>query len=264
MLGVDEQGRTDVGAAEEALRVRPCVVSVMWGNNEVGTVQPLAEVAAACRARGVACHTDAVQAFGKVRVRVDEVACDLLAVSAHKVGGPKGIGALYVREGTNVLPLVHGGGQERDLRPGTENVACAVGFAVAAELAAREQAAEAARLEQLRARLIEACRAAVPDLVVNGSLEHHLPHVLNLSVPGTDHEALLIALDLEGVAASGGSACQSGTVKPSHVLLAMGRALPGAANVRFSLGHPTTADDCDFAARVLGEVTARVRAEALA
>lgn len=264
LLAVDEEGRVDPGAVEEALLAQPCIVSVMWGNNEVGTVQPMAEIAAACRARDVALHTDAVQAFGKARVRMDEVACDLLAVSAHKIGGPKGIGALCIREGVQVLPLVHGGGQERELRPGTENVACVVGFAVAAELAAAEQEAEAARLEQLRERLITRCRERVSDVVVNGSHAHHLPHVLNLSVPGVDQETLLIGLDLEGVAASGGSACQSGTIKPSHVLTAMGRALPGAANVRFSLGHDTTADDIDFAATILGEVVVRARAGATA
>jgi hypothetical protein len=157
--GVDEDGRVDLGALDEALAARPCVVSVMWANNEVGTIEPVAEIARAAATPGVVFHTDAVQAFGKLRVRVDEVPCDLLALSAHKIGGPKGIGALYIREGTQVLPLVHGGGQERELRPGTENVAAAVGFAVAAELAAAEQEREAARLLALRDRLEAGLRA---------------------------------------------------------------------------------------------------------
>ena len=262
LLGVDQEGRVDPAVVEEALLARPCVVSVMWGNNEVGTVQPIAAVAAACRARNVAFHSDAVQAFGKVRVRVDEVACDLLAVSAHKIGGPKGVGALYVREGVQLLPLGHGGGQERALRPGTENVAGAVGLAAAAELAVAEQAAEGERLERLRATLLARCRERVGDVAVNGSSAHHLPHILHLSVPGVDPEALLVGLDLEGVAASGGSACHSGTVQHSPVLGAMGRAWPGHASVRFSLGHDTTLADVEFAADVLGVVVTRARSVA--
>ena len=262
VLGVDEQGRTDVGAAEEALRVRPCVVSVMWGNNEVGTVQPVAAIGERCRAAGVMFHTDAVQAFGKVRVRVDEVAIDLLSLSAHKLGGPKGIGALFIREGVEVLALTHGGGQERDLRPGTENVACAAGFAIAAELAAAEQETEAARLAGLRDRLEAGIRARVSDVVANGSGADRLPHVSSISVPGADQEALVIGLDLEGVAASGGSACQSGTGTASHVLAAMGRAQPGEATVRLSLGHATRSAEIDFAIDVFARVVERVRGEA--
>jgi cysteine desulfurase len=131
LLGVDEDGRVDLAALDEALRVEPCVVAVMWANNEVGTVQPVADIGGRCRAAGIVFHTDAVQAFGKVRVRVDETPCDMLALSAHKVAGPKGIGALFVREGVQILPLVYGGGQERELRPGTENVAAAIGMATA-------------------------------------------------------------------------------------------------------------------------------------
>jgi cysteine desulfurase len=180
------------------------------------------------------------------------------------VGGPKGIGALFIREGVQVLPLTHGGGQERDLRPGTENVACAVGFAVAAELAAAEQESEGARLAALRARLTAGIRERASDVVVNGSPLHYLPHVLSLSVAGADQEALLIGLDLDGVAASGGSACQTGTAHGSHVLAAMGRTRPGDASVRLSLGHSTTAAEIDFAIDVFASVVERVRAEALA
>ncbi|HSJ14104.1 MAG TPA: cysteine desulfurase family protein, partial [Longimicrobiales bacterium] len=264
LLGVDEHGRVDVGAAEEALRAQPCIVSVMWGNNEVGSVQPIPEIVERCRSAGAVCHSDAVQAFGKVRVRLDEVPLDLLSVSAHKIGGPKGIGALYVREGVPVLALTHGGGQERDLRPGTENVASAVGFATAAELVAAEQETEAARLETLRERLEAGLRSRVTDLIVNGaSRGWRLPHVLNVSVPGADQEALLIGLDLDGVAASGGSACQSGTVSASHVLAAMGRVRAGEASVRLSLGHETSEAEIDFAIDVFAEVVARIRAEAV-
>lgn len=263
VLAVDELGRVLVDAVDEALKTGPCVVSVMWANNEVGTIQPVQEVAERCRTVDVPFHTDAVQAFGKLRVRVDEVPCDMLSLSAHKVGGPKGIGALYIREGVQVLPLVHGGGQERELRPGTENVASAVGFAVAAELAAREQADEFARMSRLRERLLAGILAQAPEVIVNGPHDSgHLPNILNITVPGADQEGLLIGLDLEGVAASGASACQSGTVKPSHVLQAMGALVPGAATLRLSLGHTTTADEVDFAVGAFGRVLEQLRVSA--
>lgn len=263
LLGVDEYGRVAVDAVDEALAQQPCVVSVMWANNEVGTIQPVAEIGRRCRDRDVVFHTDAVQAFGKVRVRVDETPCDLLSVSAHKIGGPKGIGALYVREGVELLPLVHGGGQERELRPGTENVACAVGFARAAELAVAAQEDEAARLAALRDRLAEGLAQAVPDLELNGAPDPgRLPNILNVTVRGADQEGLLIGLDLEGVAASGASACQSGTIRPSHVLAAMGRIREGDASVRLSLGHTTTEEEIDSAIAAFGRVVAQLRVEA--
>jgi cysteine desulfurase len=262
LLGVDEQGRVDPGALDEALRTEPCIVAVMWANNEVGTIEPVAAIAERCRGAGVVFHTDAVQAFGKLRVRVDETPCDLLAMSGHKIGGPKGIGALFIREGVVILPLVYGGGQERELRPGTENVAAAIGMAVATELAAAEQEHEAARLLSLRERLEEGLRRVADELVVNSPAEGRLPNILNVSLPGADQEALLIGLDLEGVAASGGSACQSGTVKPSHVLMAMGRARPGDASVRLSLGRTTTTDEIDFALEAFGRVVRQLRVEA--
>ncbi|HSJ31076.1 MAG TPA: cysteine desulfurase family protein [Longimicrobiales bacterium] len=262
MLGVDEEGRVDLDAVGEALQVKPCVVSVMWANNEVGTVEPVAEIGARCREAGVVFHTDAVQSFAKLRVRVDETPCDLLSLSAHKIAGPKGIGALYIREGTHVLPLVHGGGQERELRPGTENVAAAVGFAVAAELAAAEQEEEAARLAALRDRLRQGLLELVPELLVNGPARDVLPNILNVTVPGADQEGLLIGLDLEGVAASGASACQSGAIKPSHVLAAMGRITEGDASVRLSLGRLTTAEEIEFAIAAFGRVVEQLRVEA--
>jgi cysteine desulfurase len=247
VLGVDEAGVVQLPALDEALRARPCVVSVMWANNEVGTIQPVAEIGARCRAAGVVFHTDAVQAFGKVPVRVDETPCDLLAISAHKVGGPKGIGALYIREATAVLPLVHGGGQERDLRPGTENVAAAVGLAVAAELAVAGLEEHAARTAALRDRLETGLRQALGNVVVNGPADRalRLPNILNITLPAADQEALLIGLDLEGVAVSGASACLSGAVQSSHVLRAMGRAATGGS-VRLSLGWTTTQAEVDF------------------
>jgi cysteine desulfurase len=261
LLGVDEAGRVQPEALDEALAAAPCLVSVMWANNEVGTVQPVRELAERCRAAGVTFHSDAVQAFGKLRVRVDEVPCDLLALSAHKIAGPKGIGALYIRDATPLLPLLHGGGQERALRPGTENVAAAVGFATAATLAVAEREAEYARLMALRTQLEERVRAVVGDVVINGPPgDARLPHIVSITVPGTDQEALIIGLDLEGVAASGASACASGAIAPSHVLTAMGAAGAGDAAVRLSIGRTTTADDIAFAAATIGRVAAQVRA----
>src|SRR5690606_6184355 len=166
-------------------------------------------LATRCREAGVVFHTDAVQALGKVPVRVDRVPVDLLTVTAHKIGGPKGIGALYVRAGVEIEPLVHGGGQERGVHPGTENVAGAIAFALAAELADREREAEAARLAALRDRLQALLLDRVPDLVVNAGGADRLPHILNVSLPDADQEAMLVSLDLEGVAVSSGSACQS-------------------------------------------------------
>jgi cysteine desulfurase len=264
ILGVDELGRVQTVAIDEAIRARPAIISVMWANNEVGTIQPIADIAARCQAAGVSFHTDAVQAFGKLRVRVDEVPCDLLSVSAHKVGGPKGTGALFIRGGVDVSALTHGGGQEREVRPGTENVACAVGFAIAAELAAAEQAQEAARLAALRDQLERSLVENIPDLTVNAAGAERLPNILNVSIGGADQEALLIGLDLEGVAASGASACQSGAVTPSHVLAAMGRVRPGDATVRFSLGHTTTAEDIAVAMQAVPAVVRRIRAEVTA
>lgn len=263
ILAVDEEGRTDLGAVEEALRSRPCVLSVMWGNNETGVLQPVEEIAGLCREAGVVFHSDAVQALGRVPVRVDRVPCDLLTVSAHKIGGPKGIGALYVRSGVDLEPLLHGGGQEAGLRPGTQDVAAAVGFAVAAELAVREQAAEAERLAALRDRLEKALVDGLPGTVVNGGGAPRLPHIMNVSVPGVDQESVLVVLDLEGVAASSGSACTSGAVELSHVLTAMGRtADERAASVRLSLGRTTTAAEVDEAARIVVDALARMRAAA--
>jgi cysteine desulfurase len=262
VLGVDEEARVDLGALDEALAAQPCMVSVMWANNEVGTIQPIGEIARRCRERGVVLHTDAVQAFGKIRVDVRETLCDLLSLSAHKISGPKGIGALYIRENTELLPLVHGGGQERELRPGTENVASAVGFARAAELVVAEQEHEAARLRALRDRLEAGFRQHVSDVVVNGGAAPRLPNILNVTVPDADQEGLLIGLDLEGVAASGASACQSGTVQPSHVLAAMGGVRPGAAAVRFSLGRTTRESDIDFAIAAFARVVEQLRVAA--
>ena len=260
VLPVDRHGQVDLDALDAALAERPAVVSIMWVNNEVGVVQPVAEIAGRCGDAGVVFHTDAVQAFGKLRVSMSELPCTLLTLSGHKIGAPKGIGALIVRDRKAVEAIIHGGGQQYGIRPGTENVAGAVALGRAALLAAREQAEEAERLRALRERLAKGLRGAVSDLTVNGEGAETAPHVLNVSIAGADSEALLMHLDLAGVAASSGSACSTGSVEPSHVLVAMGvpRDLAVGA-IRFSLGRESTAEDVDRVSEVMPPVVAKVR-----
>ncbi|HEX6909192.1 MAG TPA: cysteine desulfurase family protein, partial [Longimicrobium sp.] len=247
ILPVDAEGRVEVEAVAERLRGdAPALVSVMWANNEVGTVQPVAEIAALCAQAGAVFHADAVQALGKVPVRVDAVPVHLAAFSAHKLGGPRGTGALFVRRGTALDPMFFGGGQERGLRSGTEDVAGAVAFAVAAELAEAERESAMARIAALRDRLQAGLCERVPGLRVNAAGAQRLATHLNVRVPGADPEMLLLALDSEGVAASSGSACASGVVSASHVLRAMGLSDDEAGpSVRFSLGRETTDAEID-------------------
>jgi cysteine desulfurase len=264
VAAVDRQGTIDLGALEQALPKtaagpKRAFCAVMWGNNEVGSVQPVAQVADLCGAVGAQFHTDAVQALGKVRVRVDEIGCTTMAVSGHKIGAPKGVGALFVRQGIRLEPLIHGGGQEFGLRPGTENLASIVGFALAVELAVRELTEESARLRMLRDRLQRELCERIPEAVVNGAGAERLPHILNLSIPDVDQEALLVSLDLEGCAVSSGSACQSGSVEPSHVLVAMGRAVENEASIRLSVGRTTSAEDIAELVQRLPPVVQRLR-----
>ncbi|HVE78409.1 MAG TPA: cysteine desulfurase family protein [Gemmatimonadaceae bacterium] len=244
LLAVTTDGLVDEASFEGLVDGAVAVCSVMWVNNEIGVVQPLERLAPKAGERGALFHTDAVQAFGKVTIDARVVPFDMLTISGHKIGAPKGIGALFVRRGTTVEPLFHGGAQDRGRRPGTENVALAVGLARAAELAVADRETEWRRLEALRDALERALVERIPDAVVHGRAVPRAPHILSISVPGTDSESLLMALDLAGVAASSGSACQSGSVTPSHVLSALGvRPDLAAAAVRMSLGALTT-DDC--------------------
>jgi cysteine desulfurase len=223
LLRIDGDGVVDPASADGMLGADAAVCSVMWVNNETGVVQPVPALAERARARGVVMHTDAVQAFGRLPVDVRATPVDLLTISGHKLGAPKGVGALYVRRGTALAPLFHGGAQDRGRRPGTENVAYAVGLATAAELAVAEREAECARLVSLRDALEAAILGGAPDAVIHGRGAARAPHVTSVSVPGVDGASLLLALDLHGVAVSGGSACQTGKAEPSHVLLADGR-----------------------------------------
>jgi cysteine desulfurase len=216
----------------------------MWVNNEIGVLQDVPALAARAKAQGVVFHTDAVQAFGKVEVDARATPFDVLSLSGHKIGAPKGIGALYIRRGTPIEPLMFGGTQDRGRRPGTENVAMAVGLARAAELAVAERAHEWQKLERQRDRLEAALLARIPDAVIHGRGGPRAPHITNVSVPGVDSESMLMALDLRGVACSAGSACQSGSITPSHVLSAIGVSPDlASAAIRMSLGMLTT-DAC--------------------
>ena len=260
LLPVDSAGQLDFHALDAALAGRPAVVSVMWVNNEVGVIQPVSEIAERCREAGVAFHTDAVQALGKVPVSGTTLSCTLLTISGHKLGGPKGIGALIVRDRKAIEAIIHGGGQQFGMRPGTENVAGAVALGRAAQLAAAEQVSLAERLCSLRNELAARLKAAVTDIVVNAEQSPRAPHLLSIAVQGADSEALLMHLDLAGVAASSGSACSTGAVEPSHVLMAMGVPRDLAlGTVRFSLGRETTREDIDRAVEVVPSVVAKVR-----
>src|SRR5213595_1493432 len=261
VLPVDASGVVDEAALEEALACGVAVVSVMWVNNEVGTIQPIGRLAARCRAAGVAFHSDAVQAFGKIPVAPQDVGCTLLTISGHKIGAPKGIGALIVRDRHAVEAIIHGGGQQFGLRPGTENVPGIIALGKAMELAAQEQAELARRVRALRDDLERRLLEVVPDAVIHGSQAERAPHVTNVSLPGTDSEALLMHLDLAGIACSSGSACGTGAVEPSHVLTAMGvpREL-GVAALRFSFGRDNTLEDVEAVIGALPKIVDKVRA----
>jgi cysteine desulfurase len=260
ILPVTASGTLEPAALDAALQRGLAVVSVMWVNNEVGTVQPVAELATRCCDAGAFFHSDAVQAFGKVPVSLRDVDCTLLTISGHKIGAPKGIGALIVRDRKAVEAIIHGGGQQFGIRPGTENVPGIIGLGTAARLAVEEQPALAPRLRALRDELERRILALVPDAIVNGWQGERAPHISNVSIPGTDSEALLMHLDLAGVACSSGSACSTGAVEPSHVLTAMGvpREL-GVAALRFSFGKDSTLEDVEAVTAVLPRVVEKVR-----
>jgi cysteine desulfurase len=260
---VDRYGRVDPADVERAMSDRTVLVSVMLANNEVGTIQPVTEVAEVVRAhRGVLFHVDAVQGAGWLGLDVSSLGADLVALAAHKVEGPKGTGALWIRRGTHILAQQHGGSQERHRRAGTENVAGAVGMAVAFELRAAECTAVAGRVRGQRDRL-QAALAEVDGVEPTGHAVERLPHILSMIVPGVDGGSVTLALDLEGIAASTGSACTSGSTEVSHVLSAMGYPAEEARGaVRLSLGRTTTDAEIDEAARTVSAVIRRLQAAA--
>jgi cysteine desulfurase len=240
----------------------PTLVSVMWANNEVGTVQPIPEIVEMAHRHDAVVHTDAVQALGKLPVRIDETPVDMLTATAHKLGGPVGIGFLYCRRGLSLEPLSYGGEQERSIWPGTQNPVGAVGFATALRLAVQEQAGEARRWLELRHHLESGLLAQIPDVRIHArDAPRRLPHLVSVGLPGCDSGAVLVSMDLEGVAVSGGSACSSGSGARSGVLSAMGIESDGPyATVRFSFGRGTTRQHVDRAIETLSRVAARVRA----
>lgn len=265
LLPVDASGIVSPDALRAAITDDTALVSVMHANNEIGTIQPIAELAAIAHAHGALMHTDAVQSVGKVPVDVGALGVDLLSLSAHKFYGPKGVGALWIRRGVRLAPVVTGGRQERNRRAGTENVPGIVGLGAAAALAARRMAEEMPRVAALRDRLEQGVLAAVPGTERNGAAEPRVPNTSNISFARIEAESLLIGLDLEGIAVSSGSACSSGTLEPSHVLKAMG--FPHArtlGSIRFSLGHGTTEADVDRVIRVLPPLVEKLRSLSLA
>ena len=260
-LPVDQYGKISIGALKYALSDKTLFVSAMMANNEIGTIQDIREIALVAKAAGAWVHTDAVQAVGKIPVSVDDLGVDYLTASAHKIYGPKGIGALYVRKGAPVFPLIHGGKQEDGLRAGTYNNLGILGFGRAAEIAAGELEKYGSEIARLRDRLRDGLAAEIPDIQFNGHPVDLLPNTLNVSFPGAEGEAILLSMDLAGIEASTGSACASGSLEPSHVLMATGAGAELAhGSIRFSLGWGNTPDDVDYIVKTLPPIIARLRA----
>ncbi|MGA7745520.1 MAG: cysteine desulfurase family protein [Candidatus Aquilonibacter sp.] len=263
LLPVDERGLVDPAAFANALRDDTVLASVMFANNEIGVMQPIAQLAAAARERGVIFHADAVQGVGLVELRPRDLGVDLLSISAHKFYGPKGVGVLYVRDGLVLPPLVHGGGQEFGRRSGTENVAGIIGLAAALERAVAGRAMRAARIGRLRDRLEAGIRTQAGEVRVNGEGAPRLPNNSNISFAQLDSEALLMRLDLEGIAVSAGSACTSGALEPSHVIAGLHidpRWHQGV--IRFSLGEATTEEEIDRVLELVPRITADLKGRA--
>ena len=259
-LPVDGKGRLDPEDLRKAIRPDTILITLMHANNETGILFPLREFGQIAREKKVFFHTDAIQTFCKVPLNVEEDHVDLLSLSAHKIYGPKGVGALYIRKGTKMVAILHGGSQQRKRRPGTENVAGAVGFARAAELLFADQEKEGDRLAALRDQLQRNLAEKIPQVLLNGDPDHRLPGTLNMSFKFVEGESLILSLDMEGIAVSSGSACTSGSLEPSHVLLAMG--IPHEVchgSLRFSLGRGTTKEQIDYVLEVLPRIVARLR-----
>ena len=258
---VGPSGIVDPGDVERAIRPETVLISVMYANNELGTIQPLEEIGRIARKRDIYFHTDAVQAAGKIPIDVEKIAVDLLSMSAHKLNGPKGVGALYVRRGTALKPLLYGGSHERDRRPGTENVPGIVGLGKACEIARTHLADSAARIGALRDRLEEGILQTIPGATVVGDRANRTPNTANIAFERIEGEAFVIALDLRGIACSTGAACSSGAIDPSHVLTAVGRSPAEArSSIRFSLGKFTSAEDIEYALEVIPAVVQQLRA----
>ena len=259
IVGVDNYAVVDCDHIQKELDGKVSLVSVVHANNEVGTIEPLKAIAACCKDRGIVVHTDAVQSVGKIPVDIRELGVDLLSISAHKMYGPKGIGAIFIRKGTKIDSFMKGGAQESNRRAGTENVPLAVGFAKAVEICAKQMEDDGKRMFRLKELLRKGIAGRFDGIVFNGHPTNSLPHVLNVSFDSSkqrvDGEALIMGLDLHGIAVTSGSACASGSLQPSHVLLAMGRDEATArATIRFSLGRGTTEDEIQYTVEALQDV----------
>ncbi len=260
-VGVDEYGMVDPDDVKRALRSDTIGISIMHANSEAGTIQPVAAIGALARERGIPFHVDAVQTFGKIDFDVNACGIDMLSFSGHKIYGPKGVAGFWVRKGTKLQSLQHGGEHERRRRAGTENVAGIVGFGKAVEIRGRELKAEGERLTALRDRLWEGIRARVPDVRLNGHPTQRLPGTVNVSYRGVESESIVLGLDLKGIGVSAGSACTAGSVEPSYVLVAMGLPIPWAMGaVRSSLGRSTTAEDIDYVIESVEPIVRKLRA----
>lgn len=259
-LPVDENAMVRLEDVKKAITDKTILISVMFANNEVGTIQPIKEIGQLAREKGIYFHTDAVQAVGNYPIDVKEYSIDLLTLSAHKFHGPKGIGALYIRRGVRIDAVQHGGGQERSLRAGTENVPGIVGLGKAAEIAQQDMTKKIARISTLRDKLIKGLMEKVPDIKLNGHPTQRMPGSVNFSFLYVEGESLLLNLDLKGIAASSGSACTSGSLDPSHVLLAMGLTHEVAhGSLRLTLGRGNTEEDVEYCLTVLPEIVGRLR-----
>lgn len=259
-LSCDKYGIVDLEELKRSITDKTILISIMWANNEVGTIEPISQIAQIARERGIYFHTDAVQAVGKIPIDLSKSGVDLLSLSAHKFYGPKGVGALYIREGVKIEPLSHGGSHERNLRAGTENVAGIVGLGKAAQLALKDMDKESKNLIYLRDKLHKKISEKIELVHLNGHPSQRLPNTLNISFEGIEGESIILNLDLQGVACSTGSACTSGGIEPSHVLLALGivpRIAQGA--IRFSLGRINTEEEIDYVVKVLVPIVEKLR-----
>jgi cysteine desulfurase len=261
ILPVDEDGLLSVEAVEKALTPETILVSIMHANNEVGTIQPIEEIGKLLQGKGIIFHVDAVQSLGKIPVNVNDLGVNLLTASSHKIYGPKGVGCLYIRKGTRIQSLVHGGSQERKRRSGTENLPGIVGFGKACELAGQRMEADSAMIADLRDRLMKGIFDRIDHVKLNGHPTKRVPTNLNVSFEFIEGESLLLSLDMKGIAGSSGSACTSGSLDPSHVLLSMGICHEIAhGSLRLTLGRENTVEDVDYVLEVLPEIVTRLRA----
>ncbi|MCL2601298.1 MAG: cysteine desulfurase [Treponema sp.] len=259
-IPVDEYGKVKIDALKAVLSAETLLVSIMMANNEIGTVQDIKEISRLVKGVGAFMHTDAVQAVGKIPVNVEDLGVDYMTMSAHKIYGPKGVGALYVKKGAPLFPLINGGHQEDGLRAGTYNNVGILGLGVAADLAAKDLDEYQRRTSQLRTRLMSGLQANIPNIKVNGHPVDVLPNTLNVSFPGAEGEAILLSMDIAGIQASTGSACASGSLEPSHVLMAIGAGAEMAhGSIRFSLGWGTSEEDVDYIIETLPPIIKRLR-----